>query len=84
MVLYFLDLCLMSIKSLGCIGLINYHDGNNEITSKPEGEIMAKYSISFTTMTLYMQVCLYFYNIPTYYNYRQSTFKTILYRLSKV
>ncbi|VVC29408.1 Hypothetical protein CINCED_3A012551 [Cinara cedri] len=50
------NLCLTSIKSLACTGLINCFDGNNKIISKPEGEIMNKYSISFATMNLYMQL----------------------------
>ncbi|XP_022174599.1 probable ATP-dependent DNA helicase HFM1 isoform X2 [Myzus persicae] len=50
------NLCLTEIKALACTGLINFVDGNNEITSKPECEIMAKYSISFVTMKKYMQL----------------------------
>jgi len=59
------DLCLTEIKALACTGLINFVDGNNEITANPECEIMAKYSISFATMKKYMQVCsmcFQFYN----------------------
>lgn len=51
------DLCLTEIKALACTGLINFSDGNNEITSKTGCEIMAKHSISFVTMKKYMQVC---------------------------
>lgn len=57
------DLCLTEMKSLARIGLINFPGGNNKITSKPEGEIMAKYSISFETMKLFMHVCFHSYNI---------------------
>lgn len=58
-ILKILDLCLAEIKALAFTGLINFCDGNNKITSKPEGEIMAKYSISFITMKLFMQVCIH-------------------------
>jgi len=51
-------LCLTEIKELACTGLINFIDGNNEIISKPECEIMAKYSISYATMKNFMQVSL--------------------------
>jgi len=64
------DLCLTEIKALARTGLINFVDGNNEITSKPECEIMAKYSISFVTMKKYMQVCSM---CSQYYMYRDTT-----------
>lgn len=54
MILTFSDLCLAEIKSLAYIGLINYD--NNKINSRPEGEIMAKYLISFETMKSFMHV----------------------------
>ncbi|XP_026813097.1 probable ATP-dependent DNA helicase HFM1 [Rhopalosiphum maidis] len=50
------NLCLTEIKALACTGLINFLDGNNDIISKPECEIMAKYSISYATMKKYMQL----------------------------
>lgn len=52
-----LDLCLIEIKTLANNGLVNCINGRNKIVSKLEGEIMTKYSISFITMKLYMQVC---------------------------
>jgi len=55
------DLCLTEIKELASAGLINFVNGNNEITPKPESETMAKYSISFVTMKKYMQVCFQYY-----------------------
>lgn len=51
------DMCLTEIKALTFTGLINFVDGSDQITSKPEGEIMAKYSLSFLTMKSFMQVC---------------------------
>lgn len=62
MILNILGLCLSNIKTLANIGLINFHDANNTVTSNPAGEIMAKYSISFVTMKLFLQVCIYMYN----------------------
>ncbi|KAF0761666.1 putative ATP-dependent DNA helicase HFM1 [Aphis craccivora] len=50
------NLCLTEIKELACTGLINLIDGNNKIISKPECEIMAKYSISYATMKNFMQL----------------------------
>lgn len=64
------DLCLMEIKALASTGLINFVDGNNEITPKPECETMAKYSISFVTMKKYMQVCSMCFQ---YYIHRNTT-----------
>jgi len=64
------DLCLTEIKALACTGLINFVDGNNEITSKSECEIMTKYSISFVTMKKYLQVCSI---CSQYYIYRDTT-----------
>lgn len=59
----FLDLCLTEIKALANSGLINFLDGSNKITSKLEGEIMARYLISFATMKTFTQVCIYQWNI---------------------
>ncbi|KAE9526604.1 hypothetical protein AGLY_013252 [Aphis glycines] len=50
------NLCITEIKELARTGLINFIDGNNEIISKPECEIMAKYSISYATMKNFMQL----------------------------
>ncbi|CAH1708540.1 unnamed protein product [Aphis gossypii] len=50
------NLCIAEIKELARTGLINFIDGNNEIISKPECEIMAKYSISYATMNNFMQL----------------------------
>jgi hypothetical protein len=52
------DLCLTEIKKLACTGLIHFSDENNKITSRPESEIMAKYSLSFETMKSFMHVSL--------------------------
>lgn len=60
MILNVSDLCLTEIKALACTGLISFGDENNKITTTPEGEIMAKYSISFVTMKSYMHVRLYY------------------------
>lgn len=46
----------MNIKALACTGLINFNDGNDTIASKSGSEIMAKYSINFVTMKLFMHV----------------------------
>lgn len=56
----FSDLCLAEIKSLASTGLIN--NDNNKINSRPEGEIMAKYLLSFETMKSFMHVRTFIHN----------------------